>query len=271
MKRSVSIIIGLVVIAAAVGIGFKFASFQPKTTVVTVSRGTLTEEVAVTGKTRFKTSYKLNADRGARISKMNVAVGEEVEKNQVVIETGSTRLSLRSPVKGTVVKIDTRVGEMVAPNAPLMQIVESGEKEIETFVSEADISQVKMNNPVNIAYDAFPDETFKGTVSKIDWVETMLDGVVHYRIIVEPAEDDERILSGFSANLSIVTNEEKNILLVPEYLMTERDGKVFIQRYRDRKTIEQEIEIGKRDQYGNVEVIKGLQEGDQVAHTTVKK
>lgn len=271
MKRSVTIIIGLVVIALVALISFKVASSQTKSSLVTVGRGTLSEEVAVTGKTRFKTSYKINADRAARVSKIKVATGDEVKKNQIVIEMGSSRQVMRSPVEGIVVKIDARVGEMVTPNAPLMQIVESGEKEIETFVSEADISRVRIDNPVSIVYDAFPDETFRGKILRIDWVETILDGVVHYRIIVEPIEDDERILSGFSANISIVTNEEKNILLIPEYLVIERDGNTFVQKYRDGKTVEQEIEIGKRDLYGNVEVVKGLQEGDEIAHTNVKK
>lgn len=271
MKRLVFIILGLVLLGSVALVSFKLAESTAGMTTFTVVRGTLAEEVAVTGKTRFQQSYKLTADRAGRVSDMVVSVSEAVKKNEILLRLDNGRRSITSPVDGVVVKIDVRVGDVLAPNAPLVQIVESGKKEIETFISETDISRIRMDNSVDIVYDAFPDEAFKGKIAQIDWVETPLDGVVHYKVIVRPLEDDERILSGFSANLSIVTSEKKNILLLPEHVILERDGESLVNRYKDGKTEERIVKTGKRDQYGNIEILEGLQEGDQVVQKNVKK
>lgn len=271
MKRTFLIIVGLIIIASLAFFGFKAVSSRQDLTIFTVSRGTIAEEVAVTGKTKFRQVYRLSVDRAGRVGKIKASIGDTVKKNQVLMEFENGRSGIVSPAEGVLVKIDIKEGDVATPNTPVMQVVASGEKEIETFISQTDISRVRIDNPVDIIFDAFPDETFKGEVSQIDWVETMLDGVAHYRIIVKPATQDERILSGFSANVSIITSERKNVLLLPDYLITERDGEAFVLKYEDSKTTEKTVKTGKQDQYGNIEIIEGLREGDQVAQENSKK
>ena len=204
------------------------------------------------------------------MSKINVAQGDWVKKGKILMQLDGGRTSLTAPTDGYLVKIDTKVGESIIPNTPLVWLAETQEKEIETYISESDISRVKLDNVVDMVFDAFPDETFTGKVVTIDTVETILDGVVHYRIKVQPDKQDERILSGFSANLSVITNQKKNVLLIPEYAISEHDGESFVQKRKDGKTEEKAVKIGKRDQFGNREILEGLQEGDQVEHGNSK-
>jgi type IV secretory pathway VirB9-like protein len=77
--------------------------------------------------------------------------------------------------------------------------------------------------------DAFPGEKFSGTVSYIDPGETLLDGVVNYKVTIAINKSDKTSLikSGLTTNLEIITNTKSGVLRVPVYSV--KDGKVLKQ------------------------------------------
>lgn len=74
---------------------------------------------------------------------------------------------------GEIVNPGTKVGFLIAPDG----------FHIEANVSEVDIARVSPGNSVQVTFDALLGKTFQGSVESIESAETILDGVVNYKII----------------------------------------------------------------------------------------
>lgn len=173
------------------------------------------------------------------------------------------KATLLAPISGVVTKYDTKVGEIVTSGTPLISIISDNDLEIEANVSEVNIGKVRTGNPVSITFDAFPGVQYKGTVFYIDPGETIVDGVVNYKIKVT-FEGDENMKSGLTANLKIKTAEKEGVLTVPQYAVIKKDDKTFVEKLDGKNVTEVEVKLGFVGNDGSVEVIEGLSEGDIV-------
>jgi RND family efflux transporter MFP subunit len=174
------------------------------------------------------------------------------------------KMTLRSPQNGIVTKQDAKVGEIVTPGKVVVSVISDSDLEIESNVSEVSIGKVSVGNPVVITFDAFTGEVFSGAVSYIEPGETLVDGVVNYKITVAFSEKYPQIKSGLTSKLDIITGEKKDVLTVPEYALIKEDGKNFAMKQNGKEYSKVQIETGLRGQDGFVEVLSGLNEGDVV-------
>jgi RND family efflux transporter MFP subunit len=172
---------------------------------------------------------------------------------------------IRAPFDGVVTKIEAEVGEIISANTPIVSLMSKTKFEIETFVPEADIADVKIGNTANLTLDAYgSDVSFGASVSFIDPAETIIEGVATYKVILNFNEDDERILSGMTANVDIVTDTSKDALAIPQRAVIEKDGRKFVKVVRGDETAEVEVKTGLRDFNGDIEILDGLNEGDEI-------
>ncbi len=179
-------------------------------------------------------------------------------------EVQLAKMTLRSPQNGIITKQDAKVGEIVTPGKVVISVISDSDLEIESNVSEVSIGKVSVGNPVVITFDAFPGEVFQGTVSYIEPGETLVDGVVNYKITVAFAEKYTQIKSGLTSKLEIITGEKKDVLTVPEYAVIKEDTNTFVMKQSGKEFIKVPVEIGLRGQDGFVEVVSGLVDGDVV-------
>jgi len=89
---------------------------------------------------------------------------------------------------------------------------------VEADVDEADIGQVKLGQPVTFTVDAFPDDTFQGTVQQIRLQPTVTSNVVTYTVIIDAPNPDEKLYPGMTANVTISTQAEEGIVVPMEAL-----------------------------------------------------
>ena len=124
-----------------------------------------------------------------------------------------------SPVNGTVISRSIDVGQTVAASfqtPTLFTIAEDLTKmQIDTSVDEADIGKVKVNQDVRFTVDAYPDMNFTGKVSEIRNAPTTVQNVVTYDVIVQVNNAELKLKPGMTANVSIITDSRKGVLLVP--------------------------------------------------------
>ncbi len=195
----------------------------------------------------------------------------QVQAKVVAVEAELAKTILRSPINGIVTKQDAKVGEIVSANAPLVSVISESDYEIEANVPEVDIGKLALGNPVAITLDAFPNESFHGRVVHIDPAETIIDGVVNFKVTILFDGPDPRIKSGLTANLSIETLKKENVLVLPQFTVIENDQGTFARKLVDGKETDMSITIGIRGEDGNVEIISGLQEGDMVLNIGIKQ
>ncbi|MDD5710722.1 MAG: efflux RND transporter periplasmic adaptor subunit [Candidatus Colwellbacteria bacterium] len=187
----------------------------------------------------------------------------EAQVNAVYAEI--ERSSIRAPFSGVVTRIDTEVGEMLSAGSAVVSVMSASQFEIETFIPEADIASVALNNKAEITLDAYDSDTIFGAyVSFIDPAETMVEGVATYKVLLSFETEDERIRSGMTANVDIITNTSSGALSVPQRAVIEKDGKRYVRVVRGDKTEEVEVQTGLKGFDGDTEILEGLNEGDQI-------
>lgn len=173
-----------------------------------------------------------------------------------------SKMTLRSPLTGIVTKQDAKVGQTVSVGTSVVSVISNSNLEIEANVSEISVGKVKIGDNVLITMDAFADKTFKGTVTYIEPGETVVDGVVNFKITIAFSEKYPEIKTGLSTNLSIITEEKANVLRVPAYAVTKKDGKSYVTKKVGKESVETEVTTGFKGSDGFVEVLSGAAEGD---------
>ena len=172
---------------------------------------------------------------------------------------------LKSPINGTIAKINVKIGEIVtAGGDPVVSLISASKFQIKVDVPEADIGKVKPGNLAGITLDAFPEENWSGQVVEIEPAETIIEGVIYYKVTVIFDKLDERVKSGMSADATIETNKKENTLFVPHRAVVYKDSKKIV-RILDGKAVKEiEVETGLKGVNGEIEIISGLKEGDRV-------
>jgi HlyD family secretion protein len=126
---------------------------------------------------------------------------------------------ITSPVDGIVISRKVDVGQTVvaAMSTPILFTIAQDitKMHISAAVSEADIGQVKLGEPVDFTVDAFPDEVFHGAVSQVRKAPTTTSNVVTYETIIDVDNPQQKLFPGMTADVSILVAQRTNILKMP--------------------------------------------------------
>jgi multidrug efflux pump subunit AcrA (membrane-fusion protein) len=100
---------------------------------------------------------------------------------------------LRAPFAGAVAALDTKLGEQVAPGAPVVQLADFSAWQIETDdLTELGVVDVSEGAPVTITLDALPDMELSGRVVRIKAIGENKHGDITYTVVIEPEGQAER-------------------------------------------------------------------------------
>jgi HlyD family secretion protein len=151
------------------------------------------------------------AQAGAQVAQKRAAL--------TVAKTNFDHTIIRSPINGTVVARNVDVGQTVAASlqAPtLFTIAEDLSKmQVQVATDESDVGQIRTGQPVTFTVDAFPHETFRGTVAQIRMNATTVQNVVTYTTIVNFDNPDMKLFPGMTAYVSVPVATATDVLKVP--------------------------------------------------------
>ena len=149
------------------------------------------------------------------------AARAQVEQRKALLTQAQADLehtTIRAPVNGVVVSRQVDVGQTVAASlqAPvLFTIAEDLTKmQVEVSVDEADIGRVRLDDRTTFTVDAFPGQTFTGTVTQIRKAALVVQNVVTYTVVVSVDNPGGKLLPGMTANVKMITAEKPNVLKV---------------------------------------------------------
>lgn len=135
---------------------------------------------------------------------------------------------IRSPVSGVVVDRSIDVGQTVAASfqtPTLFKIAQDlTQMQIYTTFAEADIGNIRVDQPVRFNVDAFPNRSFRGKVKQIRLNPTTQQNVVTYNVVVAVENPEQVLLPGMTAYVSIVVAQKKDVLLVPNTALRFKPG-----------------------------------------------
>ena len=146
----------------------------------------------------------------------------QVAQKAAAVTVAKTNLDhsiIRSPIDGVVVNRTIDVGQTVAASlqAPnLFQIAQDLTKmEVYTKTDESDVGMIKAGQPVRFKVDAFPKDTFKGTVMQVRMNPTTVQNVVTYDTIIIFDNPDMKLFPGMTAYVTVPVANATNVLKVP--------------------------------------------------------
>lgn len=207
------------------------------------------------------------------------ATSEEVNSQRALTDEAAANLKnakaqyvktiLRSPINGVVTKMTAKTGEMATANAVIASVISDGDFQMTANIPEADIAKVKIGDTARVTLDAYgSDMFFDASVSKIDPSETILEGVATYKTTFVFLKKDERVRSGMTANIDVLTDKKENVLTVPQRAVVSKgQEKSVLIDVGNLNPEERKIETGLRGTDGLIEIISGLKEGDKIVGT----
>ena len=166
----------------------------------------------------------------------------QVKQAQASLDSAKTELSyteIKAPVDGIVISKAVEVGQTVAASFETPEIFSVAEDltkmQIEASVVEADIAKVKEGQKVRFTVDSYADDYFYGVVTQVRNEATTTSNVVTYTVVIGIDNSDMKLKPGMTANVEIITAEEKGVMLVPnQALRFYIDDSDNAKRYKDR-------------------------------------
>ena len=210
---------------------------------------------------------------------------EQVATTKEQVQRAQTNLgyaTITSPIDGTVISKSVEEGQTVAAsfNTPELFTIAKDltNMQVVADVDEADIGAVKEGDRVTFTVDAYPDDTFEGTVKQVRLQATTTNNVVTYEVVISAQNADLKLKPGLTANVTIYTQERAGVLAVankalrftPTKETVGKDMKIVDCKGKnkvwtlDGKTLTAHpVSIGQSDGM-HTEIIKGLKAGQQI-------
>jgi len=177
---------------------------------------------------------------------------------------------LTAPTAGTVTSVNASVGQSVG-TSPVVAIA-SDELFIHFYVEETDLALVQAGLPVRIIFDAYPEQTFEGVITRVDPELEVVSSTPYVSVWAEvnlPA--GQNFLGGMTAEIEVVAGEAQSALLIPVQALRElAPGSYAVFVLQADGTLKMTpVKIGLRD-FANVQILEGLQKGDVVSTGVVE-
>jgi HlyD family secretion protein len=127
--------------------------------------------------------------------------------------------TIYSPIAGVILNRAVDQGQTVAASFSTPNLFTIGndltQMQVQANVDEADIGQIKKEQPVSFTVDAYPSEVFKGSVRQLRLQPVVTSNVVTYTVIVNAPNPDLKLMPGMTANITVLVQKVDSVLTVP--------------------------------------------------------
>lgn len=172
---------------------------------------------------------------------------------------------ITAPVEGLVMSVNCAAGdEMNADSA--LAVLATRTAYVTLSVSQDDIADLELGMAVEMAFDAYDEETFTGAIDSISYSAARMGSTsVSYMVNILLDGHPENIYEGMTCDATFVTRQEKDCLYIPfRAVTTAADGSETVKRKNAAGETEVvSVKTGFSDGR-NVQILSGLEEGDTV-------
>jgi multidrug efflux pump subunit AcrA (membrane-fusion protein) len=188
-----------------------------------------------------------------------VKAQENVEQAQADLDS----LEIRAPFAGVILEVSADPGETLAAHSTVILINDPQQVEIEATVTEEDYPLLKPGQSTQIYFTARPDVTAQGQVDRI--VPKLVEGSSPtYEIFISLDQLPEGLVDGMTVDTNVTIAIRPGVLCLPRSVVhASADNKAILQVWDGVQTEERQVSIGLRGD-SNVEILSGLEEGEQV-------
>ena len=183
--------------------------------------------------------YAASADTNAVSAAQRSLASAQANLDQANAKAASRTVT--APSSGSIVELNAKVGATVTGGMIMgegdtsggkqcMQIADLSKMKVTVQVGEKDIAKIAVGQSANVTYPAFPDIVSQGTVTAIASVansDANGGGSVTFNVDILIEAPDSRLKPGMTAEVSVVTEQLDDVVMVPTMALMTEDGEHY--------------------------------------------
>jgi HlyD family secretion protein len=183
-----------------------------------------------------------------------------------------------APFAGTVSAVTAKVGDDAGTIATIM----TNQQVAQLSLNEVDAAKIKPGQKATLTFDAIDGLSLTGTVSSIDPVGTVSQGVVSYTAQIAFDTQDDRVKPGMTVNATVQSDVHQDVLYVPTTAVKTANGQSYVLAFQTPLAetggtggvasaiapMQIPVTVGISDDT-DIEILSGLAEGQQVVSRTI--
>ena len=196
---------------------------------------------------------------GAALYRLNQA--------KMAVKTAQANLdsaNLTAPFDGTITEVDGMAGDQVSPATQAFRLDDLTQLKIDVQVSEVDINNVQVGQPVTITFDAVSGKSYNGKVSDVAQVGNTVQGAVDFTVTVVLTNPDVMVKPGMTAAVTITVKQLNNVLLVPNRAVRLVNNQRVVYILQNGQPQEVSVNLGASSDSSSEVVSGDLKAGDLV-------
>lgn len=176
------------------------------------------------------------------------------ESSRISLERAQRNLgyaTIYAPISGIVIERNVDPGQTVAASLSTPQLFlianDLSEMRILASVDESDIGFVKEGQDIRFTVQAYPDDTFTGTVAQVRLQSRVQENVVNYTVAIDVRNDDGRLIPGMTATVEFLVQTVSEVLKVPNAALRFRPPEEMLAGMMERRRAEFEQRQAERE------------------------
>jgi HlyD family secretion protein len=207
------------------------------------------------------------SDAQREFDRLNNGNMADITAAQARVDAAQATLNLArviAPFAGTVTEAYPLPGDQVSAGATAFRLDNLSSLLVDVKVSEVDINNVTVGQPVTLTFDAILGREYHGEVIEVTQAGTADEGVVNFTVTVELTDADAMVKPGMTAAVNIVVEEMQDVLLVQNRAVRLVDNQRVVYVLENGQPVKKEISLGSSSDTLSVVAGGEIKEGDVI-------
>jgi len=216
----------------------------------------------------LKTTLETTKDTAKKVDVNSETQELTIRQKELDLTTANTNLNnhfVYAPFSGVLTSINSqlKIGDEISNSTSISTIV-TNQQIAEITLNEVDIAKVKIDQQVNITFDAISDLTLTGKVIEVDSIGSTEQGVVTYGVKISFDQQDSKVKAGMSLTANIITDVKTDVYIINSSAIKEDENGNYVEILNSDNTISNKyITLGISNDT-QTEVIDGIGINDNI-------
>jgi HlyD family secretion protein len=131
---------------------------------------------------------------------------------------------IKAPFDATITDVFIQPGDQVTNATAAFRLDNLAALYVDVDVSEVDIQQVQVGQPVTVTLDAYRNKSYTGKVTAVSQISTDTGSSVNFTVTVQITNADTNVHPGMTAEVKIITARQNDVVMIPLQAVLDQNG-----------------------------------------------
>jgi HlyD family secretion protein len=192
---------------------------------------------------------------------------EDAQANADAARDVVAKTEYRAPIAGTIYTLDARPTEFAEAGKTLLQMADLRHEHVRAYFDEPNIGKLAVGQPIQIKWEAKPEETWHGHITRTPVTVVEYTTRVVGEVIIAIDGGDGQLLPETNVIVTVTTSTNSDVLSIPREALYPESGKPYVFKVVKDSLVRTPVTIGTQNMT-QAAILSGLQIGDEVATGT---